>query len=107
MRMSETNCDRFAPAALATAGMISAFGGGLVPFGSCDTGCTRLTERGRVVVVTAAIPTRAESTVDLVTVIVAAVVVPDSSPAVWLMTSTVMPFGGRTPVCGLNVMNGR
>src|SRR5262245_26756023 len=94
------------PAAWATAGMISASGGGPL-FGVDDTGCVRLTE----MVVVPELPSRgAIRDFDAPAVpkmtSTAPVLVPTGRPAGSAMTSRAMPPAGTVPEEGLTFSHG-
>src|SRR5437870_4104332 len=105
-RTSDWNCE-LTPAACATAGMISASGGGPL-FAVGEMGCTRLTE---TVVVddgglsSAVMPPCAAPTAPKCTS-TAPVFVPTGSPFASAVTLSAIPPGGTTPDDGLTVSQG-
>ena len=106
MRTSDWNCELM-PAACATAGMISASGGGPL-FGVDETGWVRLTE---TVVVDEPVPSRGEIRpfdellVERLTS-TAPVLVPTGNPFGSAVTVRVMPPAGTVPDAGVTVSHG-
>src|ERR1700736_5721530 len=104
-RMSDWNLELM-PSACATAGMMSASGGGpLLAVGA--TGCTRLTET--VVddegLVSSGLRLEAPDAEPNVTV-TAPLLVPTGSPSVFAVTVSVVPSGGTVPLDGATLSHG-